>query len=116
MKYAPLLWCKLAVRGDLVPVYLSCSKLSQCLTECMGMTTLSDNGKLVIFIDAAESRAAQDETLTHELVHACLWGNKLLHWKTEEWVAETIASRSSGILVWPKRPKGIRALERYARK
>jgi hypothetical protein len=110
-------WFTRLIDGKPVKIWLSCASLTEDLRDCLGVTTESATRTLDIFISAAEPREVQDETLEHEFIHAKLWGKKSLrlHWKKEESLACELANAGKPY-AWPRRPKGAKALEAYARK
>lgn len=72
-----------------------------------------------IFIDVTGPRELQDNILVHELVHACLWGQKVQS-REEERIASELGQELTRSLKHvgfrlPPRPRGIEALEKYAR-
>lgn len=115
-KPKPLLWCVFDIHGYGVPVYLSHHSITPDLIGSIGVTTVLShpNRLLEIYIDASTARDTQDRTLAHEFFHACLWGKKALHWRTEERIAEEFATAGWRNIKIPRRPKGAKALEKYA--
>lgn len=120
----PVVWFTVELDGHDVPIILSTAKLSPVLKGRDGVTI----GELrpyprvtAIYVDAAEPRPVQDRTLVHELlVHGVLWSTPLKRTDEQEEVfARAIADRAWGVLralgfAWPKRPAGVRNLERKA--
>ena len=77
-----------------------------------------------IYLNAAEERSVQDETLLHEMMHAVLTGfveaaepHEAISDETEERAICAISPRLYPVvrrmgLSWPRRPRGAAALER----
>lgn len=104
-------------------MYLSARGLTPGLVGTHGFTQMTKKG-LEVYINAESCRNGQDAILFHELmVHGVLWCQKGFrrHRDTEERFARAqclgawMLLKSLGFR-WPQRPRGIRALEAYARK
>lgn len=88
-----------------------------------GLTIANPEADLhLVLIDASQSRADQDETLHHELMHVAAHESEdTLPDATEERAIRAISPRLLPIfqctagLRWPRRPRGIAALERHAK-
>lgn len=80
-----------------------------------------DASLYLVLVDASQSRADQDETLHHELMHvAAHESDDVLHDAAEERAIRAMSPRLLPIfqntagLRWPRRPRGVRAFERHA--
>lgn len=83
--------------------------------------TIFTEGLHLVLIDASQSRADQDETLHHELMHvAAHESDDTLPDAAEERAIRAMSPRllpifqSTAGLRWPRRPRGVRAFERHA--
>lgn len=78
--------------------------------------------KLIVFVSAGVSREAQEELALHELGHAALWFKRFRRTAAqEEAVIYEHAPPMRDMLHalgfrWPKRPRGMSALERHAQR
>lgn len=103
---------------------LSTARLTRSLRGCDGVTVgaVRPTKKLrAVYIDAREPRDVQDRVLFHELlVHGVLWESPLARSVAdEERFAHAQSDRAWELLRqlgfrWPRRPVGIRTLERMS--
>lgn len=97
-------WFSFPAGDRVVPVYLS-NELPKALR---GRTQLQHGDGLAIDVQAGISREEQDDTVTHEFLHAVLWPQQLPLSK-EEWFVGALskpltrALRAMGF-TWPARP------------
>lgn len=115
MRHKTLKWFEAPVGGIRIPVYLSCRELDDDLEHCVGVT-LGDSQPRCVMIDVEPPREDQNVTLLHELLHCSLWFKSGLHHATEERLVQAMAWALRDITLWPRRPVGVIALERFARK
>ena len=86
---------------------------------CVGLTVYDLR---LVLVDCGLPRAEQDETLLHELMHVSQCGRNDLSAMREEDAVRAFSPRLHpvlrrvGGLSWPRRPRGITALESRARK
>ena len=123
-KPASVVWFTVELDGRDVPIILSTPKLTPALRGNYGVTIgeIRPTKRLTcVFLDAEEPRDVQDRTLFHELlVHGVLWETPLVRSVlAEEKFARTQSDRAWSVLKqlgfsWPRRPAGVRNLERRA--
>ena len=114
-----LFWHWIQVTDGKVPVFLSHHSLEDSkLTPIEHGCTIEGPNGLEVYIDASMPRDRQNRVVGHEFVHVCLWGKKSLelHHKKEEQLADVIGTTGWRYMQIPRRPKGAKALEVYARK
>lgn len=107
-------------------VYLATPRLLRVASPSQEVRGLYIPRTRDIYIDAAQPRHEQDETLLHEVMHACLDGH---HDDGGERLSDMHEERAIGIMsprllpilrraaahAWPERPDGAAAFERFAR-
>jgi len=107
-------------------VYLATPRLLRVASPSQEVRGLFIPKTRDIYIDAAQPRADQDETLLHEVLHACLDGHaeeggEVLSDMHEERAIGLISPRLLPILrraaahAWPERPDAAESFERFAR-
>jgi hypothetical protein len=97
-------WFSFTAGDRIVPVYLT----DELPNDLRGRTQLQQGDGLVISIRSDISREEQDDTTTHEVLHAVLWPQRL-PLKREEWFVDAISKPLTRALKamgfsWPARP------------
>lgn len=96
-------WFSFTTGERTVPVYLTGELKSDTAGE-----TRSEDGQIVVLVDRGMTREAQDVTMAHEFVHACLWGARLPLAQEERLVSALMRPMAAALrglgFSWPARP------------
>lgn len=117
----PLHWFTVSNGVAKIDVFQSTERITPDLKGAIAVSVEDGKGNVCVYVDAASTRADQDEALFHDLCGHCALAGKRGHFAHYS-PAEEHALRKAQVggwqilrnmgFRWPRRPRGTAALER----